>query len=167
MPGRTTFKARHRDGGTIAASRERQRQIDAAARKKANIAGLLSVRGREGVTMVGGTTGPAPAARQKTPGKVRQAIRDSARGEACTVRLPGCPSDPEQTIWSHYPGAAGGKGGQTKSHDACGCYACTYCDAVVDGQRPRPEGLTREAVMLAWHEGHMRSLVRLAQKGLL
>lgn len=99
--------------------------------------------------------------------KVRQDIRDSARGEECTVRIPGCPGDPEQTIWSHYPGGAGDKGMGTKSFDACGALCCTYCDAVVDGQRPAPPGWTRQDVLLAWLEGHMRSLVRLAEKGLL
>jgi hypothetical protein len=96
-----------------------------------------------------------------------KAIRESAKGEGCTVRIPGCPSDPLQTIWSHYRGSAGGKGGAIKASDVCGCYACTYCDSVYDGQHPRPDGMTKEAVDLAWHEGHIRSLVRLHQKGLL
>jgi hypothetical protein len=94
-------------------------------------------------------------------------LRESANGEDCTVRLPGCPADPAQTIWSHYRGSAGGKGGAIKSTDIAGAFACTYCDAVYDGQRPRPDGMTKEAVDLAWHEGHIRSLVRLGQKGLL
>lgn len=95
------------------------------------------------------------------------AIRKSAKGEDCTVRLPGCPHDPEQTIWSHYRGGAGGKGGALKASDVAGAYACTHCDAVYDGQRPRPDGMTKDAVDLAWLEGHIRSLVRLRQKNLL
>jgi hypothetical protein len=50
---------------------------------------------------------------------------------------------------------------------AIGGYACTYCDAVYDGQTPRPDGMTKADVDLAWLEGHVRSLVRLQQKGLI
>lgn len=94
-------------------------------------------------------------------------LRQSAKGEACLVRLPGCPSDPAQTIWSHYRGGAGGKGTTIKATDIAGAYCCTYCDAVYDGQAPRPAGMTKEQVDLAWLEGHVRSLVRAQQKGLL
>lgn len=95
-------------------------------------------------------------------------IRESARGEDCTVRIPGiCHYQPEYTIWSHFRGLAGGKGMGIKSHDACGAYACTACDAVYDGQRPRPEGMTKEDVDLAWLKGHILSLVKLIKKGLI
>jgi hypothetical protein len=116
-----------------------------------------------------GTTAiPAPPALQKVPGKVQQAIRDSARGEECTVRLSGvCNSDPRTVVWSHYPGHAGDRGMATKSLDLCGCYACSACHDVVDLRMHGPAWMTRDDVMLAWHEGHIRSLVRLAQKGLL
>lgn len=95
-------------------------------------------------------------------------IRESARGEQCLVRLPGaCLCNPEATIWSHYRGSAGGKGGALKSDDLCGAFACTACDAVYDGQRPPPPGMTYADVVLAWHEGHIRSIVRLHAKGIL
>ncbi|HYD75756.1 MAG TPA: nuclease domain-containing protein [Ramlibacter sp.] len=118
-------------------------------------------------TYGGATTVPAPPARQKVPGKVKQAIRDSARGEACAVRLIGvCNHNPETTVWSHYPGHAGDRGMGTKSLDLAGCYACSACHDAVDG-RTRYPGLDALALRLAWHEAHLRSLVRLAQKGLL
>src|SRR5205814_5397020 len=85
-----------------------------------------------------------------------QRIRDSARGEECTVRLPGCTGGTEATIWSHYRGSAGGKGMGLKASDRAGAYACTFCDAAYDGQRPRPAGMSKAAVDLAWHEGHIR-----------
>lgn len=104
----------------------------------------------------------------KTPNRKNQAIRDSARGEECTVRIVGaCTHDPEMTIWSHAPLQSADKGGQIKSLDLCGAYACTACDAVVDGQRPLPPGASRVSVMNDWFNGHMRSLVRLRQKGLV
>lgn len=97
-----------------------------------------------------------------------QRIRDSARGEECTVRIVGaCTHDPAHTIWSHAPLQAAGKGRGWKSIDLAGAYCCTACDAVIDGQRPMPPGATRNSVLLDWFMGHMRSLVILKQKGLV
>jgi hypothetical protein len=113
-------------------------------------------------------TGSAePVVMTKAPTYRSQKLRDSAKGEDCTVRLPGCPGRADMTIWSHYRGSAGGKGLSIKASDRAGAYACTYCDAVYDGQRTRPIGMTKDEVDLAWHEGHIRSLVRMEQKGLL
>lgn len=95
-------------------------------------------------------------------------LRESARGEECLVRIPGiCKWLPEYTILSHYPGGAGGKGRSIKSIDQCGAYCCTACDAVIDRQAKPPAGMTYEECLLAWHEGHMRTLVRMKEKGLL
>lgn len=97
-----------------------------------------------------------------------RALRDCARDEQCLVRMPGCIGhQPGATIWSHYRGSAGGKGMGRKSDDICGAFGCTYCDAVYDGQRPAPAGWSREQVELAWFEGHIRSLARLHERGML
>ena len=94
------------------------------------------------------------------------AIRDSARGEDCLIRLPGCPADPAMTIWSHNRHQRAGKGFSIKAIDLNGAYCCTHCDAIYDGQAPRPDGWTREQVELAWYGAHAESLVRVVQKGL-
>ena len=48
-------------------------------------------------------------------------ITESARGEECTVRLPGvCKWLPEHTILSHWPRGSGGKGRSIKSIDLTG-----------------------------------------------
>jgi hypothetical protein len=87
-------------------------------------------------------------------------LRESARGEDCLVRIPGgCSFDPEKTILSHFPGAAGGRGRGIKALDVCAAYACTDCDAIVDRQVKPPAGMTYDDCMLCWHEGHMRTLV--------
>jgi hypothetical protein len=110
---------------------------------------------------------PASRVQQKTPNRVQQAIRDAARDELCTVRLPGCPADPAMSIWSHNRHQRAGKGKGIKALDLNGCIACTYCDAIYDGQAPRPAGMTAEQVELAWYHGHAESLVLLRQKGLV
>lgn len=98
-------------------------------------------------------------------------IRESARGEACTVRLTGvCTHDPATTVWSHGRWGAqlgdAGRGMGTKALDLCGAYACTACDAVFDGQARAPH-LTRDEIDLDWLMGHLRSLGRLHEKGLV
>lgn len=104
----------------------------------------------------------------KTPNRKQQAIRDSAKGEDCTVRIIGaCNFDPTTTVWSHIPSLDGGRGMQMKSLDLAGCYSCSSCHDVVDGRKRLPPGATQESVQLDWHRGHMRSLVRLRQKGLV
>lgn len=108
---------------------------------------------------------PAPV-EPKVQGRVNHAIRRSAKGEDCLMLLPGCPRDPERTIWSHNRHGRAGKGGGLKALDLNGCYACTHCDAIYDGQAPLPAGMTRDDVDLAFYRAHDRSLVKLAQKGL-
>lgn len=99
----------------------------------------------------------------KTPNRVDHAIRQSARDEQCLIRLPGCIGG---AIWSHNRHGRAGKGGAIKALDLNGCYACSSCDAVYDGQASLPAGYTRERVELAWYHAHAESLVRLRQKGL-
>lgn len=127
-------------------------------------------KGRTELAAIGRTWVEVPLAGLpllKTPARKSQDIRESARGEECLVRLPGiCRGGTEHTIWSHAPLGAAGKGRGIKALDVCGCYACTACDAALD-QAQRPAGMTREQVLLDWFMGHMRSLVILAQKGLL
>lgn len=104
----------------------------------------------------------------KTPDRKSQAIRDSACGEECTVRIIGaCNFDPATTVWSHLPSIDGGRGLGMKAIDEAGCYSCACCHDVVDGRRPLPPGASPLSVQLDWHRGHIRSLVRLKQKGLI
>lgn len=108
---------------------------------------------------------PTAPGKGKPQAKVRHDIRQSAKGEECTVRIPGaCWGD---VIWSHARWGSAAKGRSTKALDICGAMCCLGCDSVFDGQTPPPPGVTREQIDLAWMHGHLRSLVRLAEKGLL
>lgn len=56
-------------------------------------------------------------------------LRDSARGEQCTVRLPGvCNWDPETTILAHL----GGGGMALKKDDMQAAFCCSSCHDEVD-----------------------------------
>jgi hypothetical protein len=94
-------------------------------------------------------------------------IRESARGEDCTVRIVGvCTHDPEKTIWSHARWEAAGRGKALKAPDIAGAYACTACDAAYDGQM-RVVGMKRGEIDADWCMGHFRSLIILRDKGLI
>lgn len=93
-------------------------------------------------------------------------IRDSANGVPCQIRLIGsCNHDPRTTVWAHANGSAAGKGIGMKSHDLLGSYACSSCHDVYD--RRTPAITSREAVELAFWEGHARSLVLLIERGII
>lgn len=95
------------------------------------------------------------------------AITKSANGEDCQVRIIGvCTFDPATTIWSHARHGSAGKGKGIKALDLAGAYACTACDAAYD-QLAGVKHMTRAEVDLDWFHGHMRSLVILADKGLI
>lgn len=95
-------------------------------------------------------------------------ITESARGEACQIRLPMvCNFDKATTVWCHGNGSAAGKGIGMKSPDILGAYGCSSCHAVVDRLVPLPVHLTRDLVKLAYWEGHARSVQLLIEKGIV
>lgn len=66
-------------------------------------------------------------------------IRDSARGEDCTVNSPFCNRTPETTVLAHF-GEPGEKGMGLKPDDTSAAYACSACHDWLDG-RVNPLGL--------------------------
>ena len=77
------------------------------------------------------------------PIRIKQ-IRDSARGQVCTVQIPGvCNNNPETTVLAHYQ--APGHGGMgTKSDDSSAAYACSSCHDTLDGRVPWAAGKDME-----------------------
>ena len=71
--------------------------------------------------------------RQKQPPLVSRKLRQSARGQPCTLRLPCCNHDPETTVLAHlrYFGWAGVA---EKPHDLLAVYACGACHAAMDSR---------------------------------
>lgn len=68
--------------------------------------------------------------RRRTP---TSKIRQSARGEECTLRFPCCNGDTATTVWCHSNRLADGKGMGLKAPDQEGCYGCFNCHAFLDG----------------------------------
>jgi hypothetical protein len=63
-------------------------------------------------------------------------IRKSARGEDCTINLPGvCNYNPETVVWCHSNRYEHGKGMGLKAKDEHGAYGCSECHATYDRQK--------------------------------
>lgn len=87
-------------------------------------------------------------------------IRRYARGQNCTVRIPGyCNFNPETTILAHRNGY--GVGGKNPDYQAALC--CSSCHDVLDGRWLAPEfDLNELAVMFADGVWETQELLRKA-----
>ena len=91
-----------------------------------------------------------------------QAIRESARGQECTMQTPVCTHDRATVVWAHSNMQLHGKGTGRKADDIFGCYACSNCHAWLD------EGnASREEKMLAFFRAMSRSWLRLVERGII
>lgn len=88
------------------------------------------------------------------PFKVRsKALRQSANGQACAVRIPGiCNHDSSTTVLAHVN--FGSHGMATKESDLSACYACSACHDAIDGRTPwkRDDSAVYAAVMKTVHK---------------
>lgn len=93
------------------------------------------------------------------------ALRDAARGQECTVRVPGyCNFTPETVVLAHFR-MAGICGTALKPIDLIGAHACSCCHDVIDG-RVRT-AFTHEQIRLMHLEGMVRTIDSLNRRGLL
>lgn len=65
-----------------------------------------------------------------------KALRDLARDEPCSFRLPGCDGGGETSVWVHSDFMRHGKGKGLKAHDCFGAVGCASCHAMLP-QLPR------------------------------
>lgn len=101
--------------------------------------------------------------RQKQPRLISKKITDSAKGEQCTLRIPGvCNFNPETTVFAHMNGG----GMAYKHHDIHGCYGCNCCHDFIDGRG----GCTHDDKINYSHE-ILRAMIetqsKLLDKGLI
>lgn len=94
-------------------------------------------------------------------------IRQSARDEECTLRLPGCNLRTDTTVLAHSNRLSDGKGMGLKASDLNACYACMNCHDVLDGRAPRPANMTYEALQDAFTHAVAITRARLKAKGLI
>ncbi|HFI8876909.1 TPA: DUF1364 domain-containing protein [Escherichia coli] len=83
-------------------------------------------------------------------------LRKAARGQMCTVRIPGYYNhDPETSVLAHYR-LAGTCGTATKPHDMQAAIACSSCHDLIDG-RVKTSDYTKEELRLMHAEGVFRT----------
>lgn len=91
-------------------------------------------------------------------------IQASAKDQECTIRIPGgCNYRTDTTVLCHENGAGMGM----KHSDERAAYGCYACHAIVDGQAPRPEGVSRYLMIACFHAGIEQTQRILKRKGLL
>ena len=95
-------------------------------------------------------------------------IRDSARGQECTIQSPWCNHLPETVVFAHY-GTPGEKGIGLKPDDTSGAYACSSCHDALDGRTHWRTKDTRyiETKDFYWFRGMRRTWKLLVENGVL
>lgn len=95
-----------------------------------------------------------------------KAVRDSARGEACTLQIAGvCNGNWDTTVFAHLPDESKGIG--TKSDDLSACYACHACHDMLDGRQRNAlsaedrEWYMRRAMVRTWRKLHEKGLLTI------
>ena len=89
-------------------------------------------------------------------------IRQSARGESCSMNSPLCNYNHDTVVWCHSNFGEHGKGIGIKAHDIFGFYGCSACHDWLDKGDARVEE-KRFRFSLA----HARSLLLLIERGIV
>lgn len=104
----------------------------------------------------------------KSKGPRMTPIRKAARGQDCTLRIPGvCNGNPETVVLCHSNRLSDGKGMGLKAPDISGCFGCHACHAVLDGAAPRPDGISYEMLQTGFDAAVARTHEILRKKGLI
>jgi hypothetical protein len=107
------------------------------------------------------------AAKMKSSKPKMTPARRAAKGEDCTLRIPGvCNSNSETVVLCHSNRLEHGKGMGLKAPDAAACFGCSDCHDVLDGRRPMPSWLTYEALQHGFDAAVVRTHSRLREKGI-
>lgn len=88
-------------------------------------------------------------------------IRQEAAYRECTVRLPGCQSEP--CVLAHVR-LSGVSGMGIKAPDVCAAFACDHCHRAYDTRGSGPEA---DAIELAFLHGVIRTLDVLYGEGVI
>lgn len=93
-------------------------------------------------------------------------ITESARGQACTIRIPQiCNGNRETTVLAHLSGIRFKHGIGQKVNDIHGAYACSSCHDAVDGRVKTEHGKTELSL---WHlQGVIETQIILIDIGLI
>lgn len=95
-------------------------------------------------------------------------LRKSAKGEQCTLQIPGvCNFDTATTVLAHLPDDSGtGKMGG-KSEDWCACFGCSDCHALIDNQAEFQKRYTSEDYLFFIRRAMIKTWRKWFDAGLL
>lgn len=114
------------------------------------------------------TTERKPSKGMKRKGPKMTPIRKSARDQDCTLNLYGvCNHDSATTVLCHSNFLVDGKGMGLKAPDTAAAYGCSACHDVLDGRRPRPDGMSKLGLEGVFYTAMLRTHAILRGKGLL
>lgn len=104
----------------------------------------------------------------KSKGPRMTPIRKAARGQDCTLQIPGvCNANPETVVLCHSNQLADGKGMGLKAPDTEGCFGCSACHDVLDGRKPRPEWMSYNMLLGAFEGAKQATQAILRRMGLM
>lgn len=93
-------------------------------------------------------------------------LRKLARGQSCTLRLPGvCSFDPATVVLAHVRRRGHGSVGR-KPHDLFGVHACSSCHDALDGRIKTP-GISRDELRAYTLDALIETQQRLLDEGWL
>ena len=87
--------------------------------------------------------------------------RDAAKGQSCTMRLPGCTNDRATVVLAHRNGA--GMGTKASDHDAADMDF--YCHSIFD--RPDMWPYAKDKMISEFERARVRTLVNRIERGIL
>lgn len=96
-----------------------------------------------------------------------QKLRDSARGQACTLRLFCCDGGGETTVLCHYPDGSGTGKMAGKSPDYCAGDGCFKCHQLLDNRAEFLKHYTMEDYWYFVHRSMVRTLANRFERGLI
>lgn len=89
--------------------------------------------------------------------------RDAAKGQDCTMRLPGCTNDRETVVLAHRNGA--GMGTKASDHDAADM--CAYCHNILDGRAQLPMGWSRQSLTEYFDRARLKTIINRIERGII
>ena len=94
-----------------------------------------------------------------------QKLRDSARGEECTLQIhPYCNQNPETVVLCHLPS---GSGMGQKSPDYFAVYGCSSCHDIIDGRNSNAADDVKYEVEAIMRRALFRTWERMINKGMI
>jgi hypothetical protein len=120
------------------------------------------------IGQVGKFTGKPKRKPMRTKGPRMTPIRRAARGQDCTIEIPGvCNCNPDTVVLCHDNRLSAGKGMGLKAPDTEAAFGCSACHDVLDGRAPRPAWLTMDLLLAGFERAKLRTHEILKQKGLM